>query len=97
MHSPEQASKTYRGTWDEIASHRGEIPPNAILELTVVDQLAPVEDITLAESLADLLEEAQHIEKDVPVQYEDPYKAEVQARIREKFRLRDNVPFDVVP
>ncbi|MDQ2731586.1 MAG: hypothetical protein M3Y56_08000 [Armatimonadota bacterium] len=30
-----QAEKTFRGTWDEVVSHRDEIPSNAIIELKV--------------------------------------------------------------
>ena len=28
--------KSYRGTWEEIASHKDDLPPNAILEIRVV-------------------------------------------------------------
>lgn len=30
-------NKTYRGTWDQLASHKDEIPPGAILELKIVE------------------------------------------------------------
>jgi hypothetical protein len=86
MSRAEQAAKTYRGTWEEIALHREEIPADAILELTVVEPAEPAEAVTMAESLADLLEEAQHIEREAPIQYEDPYETAVLAQIREKFR-----------
>lgn len=32
-----QPTKTYRGTWEEIASHRHEIPAGAVLEVKVYE------------------------------------------------------------
>lgn len=35
--NPHQPRKTFRGTWDEIMSHRSEIPGTAEVELRVFD------------------------------------------------------------
>ncbi len=34
----QQTPKIFRGTWDEIASHRDEIPPGTIVELKVIEE-----------------------------------------------------------
>lgn len=38
---PNQPSKIFRGTVDEVFSHRHEIPPTAILELKVFEAAPP--------------------------------------------------------
>jgi len=38
-----QPSKTFRGNFDEVFSHRDEIPPGAILELRVYEAQAEVD------------------------------------------------------
>jgi hypothetical protein len=45
-----QPTLTYRGTWDEIASHRDELPDNAILEMRVY---LPLPDADTGRSLYD--------------------------------------------
>jgi len=50
-----QPTRVYRGTVDEVFSHRGEIPEDAIVELNVYEQETK-RDFT-GKSLADVLEE----------------------------------------
>ena len=80
-----QPSRVFRGTADEVFSHKDEIPHGAILELRVFEE-EPEQEITLAESLAALLEEAGHVEKTKPIYSEDPLKQQVAEAVREKFR-----------
>ena len=49
-----QPSKIYRGTVDEVFSHRNEIPPGATLELKVFEPVN--EDEFEGKSLADVLQ-----------------------------------------
>ena len=55
-----QPSKTFRGTWDEVASHRGEIPEGAIVEVRVYEP-KPVTDEEIGDfggrSVADMIRE----------------------------------------
>jgi hypothetical protein len=80
-----QPSKIYRGSVDEVFSHKDEIPFGAILELKVFVE-EPEEQITLAESLADLLEEASQVQRAKPICPDDPIKQQVAETVREKFR-----------
>lgn len=61
MFQPDQI-KTFRGTWDEILSHQGEIPPGSTIELRVYPPSTKDEGdsgdfggLTIAEAFADLL------------------------------------------
>ncbi len=56
-----QPIRIFRGTTEEVFSHRDEIPSGAILELRVCEE-EPEQEITLAESLAALLEEAGQVQ-----------------------------------
>jgi hypothetical protein len=49
-----QPSKTFRGTIDEVFSHRSEIPAGATVELKVLDEDSSNAD---TKSLADVLQE----------------------------------------
>jgi hypothetical protein len=78
-------TRIFRGTVEEVFSHRDEIPSGAMLELKVFEE-APVQEITLAESLASLLEEASQVQRAKPVCSDDPLKQQVAEAVREKFR-----------
>lgn len=80
-----QPSRIFRGTAEEVFSHRDEIPSDAILELRVFEK-EPEQEITLAESLAALLEEASQVERAKPIYSDDPGKQQVAEAVREKFR-----------
>ncbi len=80
-----QPSRIFRGTAEEVFSHKDEIPSGAILELRVFEE-EPEQEITLAESLAALLEEASQVQRDEPVWMEDPIKQQVAESVRGKFR-----------
>lgn len=57
MHS---SGKIYRGTLEEVFSHRGEIPPGAIVELTIVEPEA--QDDFGGRTLADVLRDIGAVE-----------------------------------
>jgi len=80
-----QPSRIFRGTAEEVFSHRDEIPSGAILELRVFEEERE-QEMTLAESLADLLEEASQVQRAKPICPDDPVKQQVAATVREKFR-----------
>lgn len=84
MRSP-QPSKVFRGSFEEVFSHKDEIPSGAILELKVFEA-EPEEEMTLAESLADLLEEASRVQRAKSIYPDDPVKQQVADVVREKFR-----------
>ena len=80
-----QPSRVFRGTADEVFSHKDEIPHGAILELRVFKE-EPEQEITLAESLAALPEESSQVERAKPIYSDDPSKQQVAEAVREKFR-----------
>jgi len=80
-----QPIKTFRGTLAEVLSHQDEIPPDSVLEVRVYPSSAQPEGPSLADSLADLLEEASHIEKGEPIRYSNPRKQAVSKAVRQKF------------
>ncbi|HZT41231.1 MAG TPA: hypothetical protein VFA07_03535 [Chthonomonadaceae bacterium] len=51
-----QPSRIYRGTVDEVFSHRSEIPPNATVELNVFEDKPESGDFG-GKSLADVIQE----------------------------------------
>ncbi len=57
MAQPEanQPSKIYRGTVDEVFSHRSEIPPDATVELKVFEDMPDTGDFD-GKSLADVIQ-----------------------------------------
>ena len=59
-----QPNRIFRGTVDEVFSHRGEIPPGATVELRVVD--AEVRNDFEGKTLADVLREISSV-KGLPV------------------------------
>jgi hypothetical protein len=61
--------KTFRGTWDEVASHRDEIPEGAVVEVRVYVP-KPVADEGIGDfggrSVADMIREIGFIEAEGP-------------------------------
>ena len=77
--------QTFRGTLAEVLAHQDEISPDSILEVRVFSPSIREDQPTLADSLAELIEEAQHIQRGEPIEYQSPRKQVVVNAIKEKF------------
>lgn len=89
-----QPSRIYRGTVDEVFSHRSEIPPDATVELKVFEKRPDKEPSAqngsdqekLHKKLAALIAEAENLESEPGKPLRDPLEMEWGAAVEEKYR-----------
>jgi|GEM_PF-3544658 hypothetical protein len=82
--------KTFRGTLAEVLSHKDEIPPNSIIDVIVYQSLDSEKEPTLAESLAELIAEAEVIQPGEPIKYADPVKQAFTDSVVQKFQQQSS-------
>lgn len=73
-----EPTKTYRVTWDELMSRRGEIAPDAVLEVKVYEPEAPVK--ISAKNAAAIAYLKQRIAEDATDDTEEIRKADAEVQ-----------------
>jgi hypothetical protein len=74
-----------QGTWSEVLRHQDEIPATQRVKVVPVEAIEETSEETLADSLKDLLEEADHLLPGEPILSKGSHKNTFAEGLREKF------------